>query len=149
MLVKTLQVLVHSEHQTLWNMLIDRMHHPERYLLGAADVRITEESQDVFISEMTLHGDQVKERILVRPYEGELRHELLEHPQFTGFIVRKILRSARQSPVAPLYLEYDLDLLRKSLKVHGVVGGEEGVITDLETEMQKIKSRAEETDSRG
>lgn len=148
MLVRTLQVVVHCEHNTLWNMLMDRLHHPERYIQGVADARLTEAGPDLFLSEMTLHGETVKERILVRP-DGELRHELLEHPQFTGFIVRKIVKSARQSPVAPLYLEYELDLLRKSLKVQGVVRGEEEIVTDLETEMQKVRSRAEEADARG
>ncbi|WP_136516302.1 hypothetical protein [Geomonas edaphica] len=149
MLIRTLQVVVHCEHKTLWDMLVDRLHHPERYALGIADVRLSEEAPDTFMSEMTVHGDPVRERVILRPYDGEMRHELLEHPQFTGFIVRKILKSARQSPVAPLYLEYDLDLLRKSLKVHGLVREEEEIITDLETEMQKIRSRAEELDARG
>lgn len=149
MLVRTLQVVVHCEHDTLWNMLMDRLQHPESYAPGVTDARLTEEGPDLFLSEMTLHGETVKERVLVRPHEGELRHELLEHPQFTGVIVRKILKSARQSPVAPLYLEYELDLLRKSLKVHGVVRGEEEIITDLENEMQKVRSRAEEADARG
>lgn len=148
MLVRTLQVVVHCEHKTLWNMLIDRLQHPERYLVGITEARVTEESEDVFISEMLLHGEPVKERVLVRPYDGELRHELLEHPQFTGFIARKIVKTARQSPVAPLYLEYDLDLLRKSLKVQGVVRGEDEILTDLGAEMQKIRVRAEEMDSR-
>ncbi|BCG48555.1 hypothetical protein GEOBRER4_n3451 [Citrifermentans bremense] len=148
MLVRTLQVVVHCEHQTLWNMLMDRLQHPERYLVGITEARVTEESEDVFISEMLLHGEPVKERVLVRPYDGELRHELLEHPQFTGFIVKKILKTAIQSPVAPLYLEYELDLLRKSLKVQGVVRGEEEILTDLGAEMQKMRTRAEETDSR-
>lgn len=147
MLVKTLQVVVHCEHKTLWNMLIDRLEHPERYTLGVADARLTQVGEDEFISEMTLHGEAVKERVLRRPYDGELRHEILEHPQFTGFIARKIVKTARQSPVAPLYLEYDLDLQRKSLKIQGVVRGEEEIVTDLETEMQKIRSRAEEADS--
>ena len=102
MLVKTLQVLVHAEHKTLWNMLIDRLHHPARYLLAVSDAEITEEGQDVFISEMKLHGETVRERITVKPYDAELRHEILEHPQFAGFITRKIVRTARQSPVAPL-----------------------------------------------
>jgi len=147
MLIKTLQVLVHAEHQTLWNMLIDRLRHPERYLLGISNAKIVEESQDVFVSEMMLHGEMVKERILVKPYDGELRHEYVEHPQFTGFIAKKIVRTARQSPVAPLYLEYDLELQRKSFLVKGVVRGEDETIMDLETEMQKIRSGAEETDS--
>ncbi|GAW69071.1 hypothetical protein GPEL0_02f0201 [Geoanaerobacter pelophilus] len=129
-------------------MLMDRLQHPDRYLVGITEARVTEESEDVLISQMLLHGEPVKERVLVRPYDGELRHELLEHPQFTGFIVKKILKTARQSPVAPLYLEYDLDLLRKSLKVHGVVRGEEEILTDLGAEMQKIRTRAEEMDSK-
>lgn len=149
MLLRTLQVLVHCEHQTLWNMLIDRLQHPERYLQHASEVRITQESEDVFISEMTVHGEKIKERVLVRPYEAELRFELLEHPRYQGIIARKIVKSARQSPVAPLYLEYDLEMERKSYKVHGMVGGEEEMLTDLETEMQKVRSRAEETDARG
>lgn len=149
MLIRTLQVMVHCEHKTLWDMLVDRLHHPERYALGISDVRLSEEGPGSFISEMTVHGDPVRERVILRPYDSEMRHELLEHPQFTGFIVRKILKSARQSPVAPLYLEYDLDLLRKSLQVHGLVREEEEIITDLETEMQKIRTRAEELDARG
>ena len=80
MLVKTLQVVVHAEHQTLWNMLLDRLRHPERYLLGVSNAEITEEGQDLFISEMKLHGETVRERVIVKPYDGELRHELLEHP---------------------------------------------------------------------
>ena len=146
MLVRTLQVLTHCEHQTLWNTLLDRLRHPERYMLGVTGAEIVEEGEDVLVSVMKLHGETVKERILLKPYEGELRHELLEHPQFTGVIARKIVKSARQSPVAPLYLEYDLELQRKSFKVQGVVRGEEEIVTDLETEMQKVKARAEEMD---
>lgn len=147
MLERTLQVLVHCEHQTLWNTLRDRLQHPERYLLGVAGAEISEEGQDVFVSEMQLHGETVKERIYVKPYEGELRHEFLEHPRFTGTITRKIVKSARQSPVAPLFLEYRLELSLKSYKVQGVVRGEEEMITDLDTEMQKVRVRAEEMDT--
>lgn len=147
MLVTTLQVLVHCEHQTLWDTLIDRVRHPERYTLGVTDFTLTEEGPDVLSSDMTLHGEPVKERIYVKPYEGELRHEFVEHPRFFGFIVRKIVKTARQSPVAPLYLEYDLDLQLKSYKVQGVVRGEEEILADLKAEMEKVRARAEEMDS--
>lgn len=148
MLIRTLQVLVHAEHDTLWNLLLDRLHNPGNYLPGVSEARILETSGNVSVREMKLHGDQVKERISVKPYDSEVRHDLLEHPQFTGFIVTKIVRTARQSPVAPQYLEYDLELQRKSFLTSGIVKGEEEIIADIETEMHRLKSRAEEMESR-
>ncbi|HBG06944.1 MAG: hypothetical protein A2075_19665 [Geobacteraceae bacterium GWC2_58_44] len=147
MLVRTLQVLVHAEHDTLWNLLLDRVQHPERYIPGVAETRILEKSDDVVVREMKLHDDVIKERITIKPYDSELHHELLEHPRFTGVIVMRIVRTARQSPVAPQYLEYDLELQRKSFKVEGIVGGEEEIIADFEEELRKLKVRAEEMES--
>lgn len=147
MLMKTLQVVVHAEHDTLWNVILDREQHPERYMAGITEVRILESSQNVTVREMNLHGELVKERTTVKPYDSEVRHDLLEHPQFTGFIVTKIVRTARQSPVAPQYLEYDFELQRKSFLLEGLVKAEEEIIADLEAEMHKLKSRAEEMES--
>lgn len=147
MLVRTLQVLVHAEHDTLWNLLLDRLLHPERYSPGISETRIVEKNDDVMLRELKLHGSLVKERITVKPYDSEIDHELLEHPQFTGKIVLRIVRSARQSPVAPQHLEYDLELERKSLKVEGVVQGEAEILADLENELYRLKSRAEEMES--
>ncbi|MCM0082831.1 DUF1857 family protein [Geomonas sp. Red32] len=149
MIVKTVQILVHAEYETLWKLLMDRLENPGRYLPGVTEARITERTDEWVVRDMKLHGEDVKERILVRPYDGELRHELVEHPQFTGFIVTKIVRTARQSPVAPLYLEYDLDLQTRSFKVQGAVPGEAEIMSGINTEMQRLKSRAEEMDGRG
>lgn len=148
MIVKTLQTEVHAEHETLWKILMDRLENPGRYMPGVTEARIVERKEDEVIREMKLHGELVKERILVRPYDAELRHDLLEHPQFTGWISTKILRTARQSPVAPQTLEYDLELTTKSFLVKGAVHGEEEILADLKSEMEKLKSRAEEMDSR-
>jgi ribosome-associated toxin RatA of RatAB toxin-antitoxin module len=148
MLVKTLQVLVHAEHDTLWNLLLDRLQNPGRFLPGVTEARIVERIDNVTIREMKLHGDLVRERVTVNPYDSELRHELLEHPQFTGLIVTKVVRTARQSPVAPLNLEYHLELQPKSFLTEGVVKGEAETVAELEEEMHRLKSRAEEIDSR-
>lgn len=148
MIVKTLQILVHAEHETLWHLLMDRLENPGRFMAGVSEAKILERNEGEVLREMKLHGELVKERILIRPYDSEVRHELLEHPQFTGFIATKIIKTAVQSPVAPLYLEYDLNLETKSFKVEGAIKGEDEIITDLKSEMNKLKSRAEEIDSR-
>jgi hypothetical protein len=148
MLVKTLTILVHAEHDTLWNLLLDRLKDPQRFIPGVTETRVIERKDNVTVRELKLHGDLVRERVTIRHHESEIRHELLEHPQFTGSIVTKVVRTARQSPVAPQHLEYDLELTPKSLLVKGVVHGEAEILADLEGEMQRLKSRAEEMESR-
>jgi hypothetical protein len=148
MLVRTLQILVHSEHATLWSVLMDRLENPGEYTPGVTDARVVEKSDDILIRELKLHGDLVKERITIRPYDSELRYELLEHPHFSGIIVTRIVRTARQSPVAPQYLEYNLELQPKSSHTEGVVKGEEEIMQDIKAEMNELKSRAEELESR-
>ena len=148
MLVQTLRVLVHAEHDTLWNLLLDRLQNPERFIPGVTESRVLEKHDNVTVREMKLHGDLMRERVTIFPYDSEIRHELLEHPQFTGFIATKVVRTARQSPVAPQHLEYDLQLVPKSLVIKGVVHGEAEIIADLEAEMNRLKSRAEEMETR-
>jgi hypothetical protein len=148
MLVKTLQVLVHAEHDTLWNLLLDRLQNPARFIPGVTEARVLEKEDNVSVREMKLHGDLIRERITVIPQGSEIRHELLEHPQFTGVIVTRVVRTARQSPVAPQHLEYDIEVTPKSLKVAGVLHGEEDIIADIEAEMHRLKSRAEEMETR-
>jgi len=148
MLVKTLTILVHAEHDTLWNLRLDRLKDPQRFIPGVTETRIIEKKDNVTVRELKLHGDLVRERVTIHAHESEIRHELLEHPQFTGFIVTKVVRTARQSPVAPQNLEYDLELTPKALLVNGVVHGEAEILADLEAEMQRLKSRAEEMETR-
>lgn len=148
MIVKTIQILVHCEHDTLWQLLMDRVDHPERYTPGVAEVRTLEKSDEVRVRELKLHGELVKERIEINPYDSFLRYELLEHPQFSGTIVTRVVRTARQSPVAPIYLEYDLDLQTRSFHVEKALKGEEEIMADIDAEMQKLKSGAEEMESR-
>jgi len=147
MLVRTLQVPVHCEHETLWHLLTDRLQHPGRYLPGVTEVSISGQTAEGLSREMRLHGETVREKIGINAHRFEIRHELQEHPQFTGVIVTRIVRTSCQSPVAPQLLEYALELQRKSFHVEGIVKGEEEIIADLEMEMNRLKMRAEELDS--
>ena len=143
MLIKTFQELIHVEHETLWNMLLDRVQHPERYTPGITETRFLEKTDSVVVREITLHEKVIKERISIDTHGYQLRHELLDHPLFTGVIVAKVLRTARQSPVAPQCLEYDVELQRKSFLTQGIVQGEEELVADIQIEMHRLKVAAE------
>ena len=146
MLVRSLQVSVHCEHETLWRLLLDRLQHPGRYLPGVTEVSIREQTDEGLTREMKLHGETVREKIGINGHRYEIRHELQVHPQFSGVIVTRIVRTSRQNPVAPQILEYSLELQRKSFHVEGIVKGEEEILADLQMEMNRLKARAEELD---
>jgi hypothetical protein len=148
MLVRTMQVLVHSEHSTLWNVLMERLENPAKYAPGVSDVIVVQRTDDLMVRELKLHGELVREKITIAPYDSMLRYELLDHPHFSGVIVTRIVRTAVQSPVAPQYLEYSLELQPRSRHTEGVVKGEEEILDDIKAEMNQLKSRAEELESR-
>jgi hypothetical protein len=148
MLVKTLQVLVHAEQATLWNLLLDRLRNPQRYLSGITDAHILEETGSQILREMRLRGEVVRELVAIKPRDAELRHELLEHPQFSGVIISRIVPTSVQSPVAPLMLEFEIEVQMKSFHTEGIVKAEDQIVADLEDEMHRLKSRAEEMDAR-
>ena len=146
MLVKTLRVLVHAEQETLWNLLIESLHKPQNYQLGVTDAYLLEETGIQILREMRLDGEVVRELVAIKTDEAELLHEILVHPYFTGVITNRIVPTSRQSPVAPLMLEFGLQLQRKSF--HTIIKGEEEIVANLEAEMHRLKSRAEELDAR-
>jgi len=147
MLIKILKIVIHAEHDTIWNLLMDRLRNPQRYMSGVTEVRMLEDNGREMVREILQDDKIVREKITVNHYESEIRHEFLEHPSFSGQISSRIVRTSRQSPVAPQYLEYQIDLTPKSLIVEGVVKGEEAVVKVLEYEMQTLKQCAEKMET--
>jgi len=148
MLIKTLRLVVHCEYETLWSLLLDRLENPEGFFPEVTGFRVVEQQGNVSLREMKLHGELVREKVTVRPYEGEILHELLEHPTFTGTILAKVVKTARQSPVAPQELAYDIDIIPRSRLIKGVLYGEAEIVEELEAQMHHLKQRAEELEKK-
>ena len=146
MLTRTLKLLVHADHDTLWGQLLDGVQHPGRYVSGVTEVRFPEKAGDVVIREMKLNGHQVREKITIDDRESRISREFLDHPNFSGTIQCRVIRTAVQSPVAPQNLEYAVEIQPKSYKTAGVVQGEEEILADLKEEMGRIKRVAEEAE---
>lgn len=143
MFIKTLRILIHADNETVWKVLVNRVMNPQDHIMGVTKTNILEESENMILREVTIHGIRVREKVTVNHTDREVKHEILDHPAFTGTIDIKIVPTARQSPVAPQHLEYHVNLLRKSLQVTGVMRGEEEAVIDFDTELKDIKARAE------
>ncbi|MBJ6728029.1 hypothetical protein [Geomesophilobacter sediminis] len=143
MLSKTFRVLIHADPETLWSVLIDRTKNPGRYQVGITETRISSPGQHSFIRESIVHGQSVKERITTDAHNGEVSELILSHPSFTGALRWKVVPTARQSPVAPVYLECHAELVPIDLVISGVLRGEAESSIDIERELDTIREAAE------
>ncbi len=143
MLVTTCRTLVHAQPETVWELLLDRVEKPQDYLHGVDGVQIIERSDAGIVRELKWEGKTIRERIVPEKDQNRITTELLEHPFYGGTMVTRLVPSSVQNPMAPLYLETEVKLERKSFHLEGIVRTEDEMVADLEKELQAVKQKAE------
>lgn len=147
MLITTIRTMVHAEEETIWELLLDRIENPQRYQPLVLISKVIEKSADRVIREMEVRNMVIRERISWANHEKTIQSELLEHPQYEGTIVTRLVPTSTQNPMAPVYLETDLKLEHKSAPLGGAVLTDKEMTTALNDEMELIKRKAEELES--
>ena len=95
------------------------------------------------IREVSVLGIPYRERILISK-KKEIRRELIDHPLCTGKIIAKVVPISVQNPMAPVDLQFFLELEFKK----GVKGGEKEMTATIMEEQQRLKEKAEELEMR-
>ena len=97
---------------------------------------------------ITVRGIPYKERILISKKYKDIRRELIDHPVFSGRITIKVVPYSAQNPMSPVDLQYFMVLVSKSADAKGIVDREKEMVSAIETELLRIKERAEELEQR-
>ena len=84
-------VSVNVQKQTIWDVLLDRIVHPERYLIGVLESSIIKKSSDVIIRRMRTTLGEVIEQITIDVTNWIITSQFVQHPLFTGTTVNRIL----------------------------------------------------------
>jgi hypothetical protein len=128
--------------ETLWELLLRRIEHPNEYLPGIEEVLITERHGDVLTREVRGKGLFIKERVTIDPRKREIRYLLLEHPLFSGVVTHSVVPLSRQSPVAPVRLSMVANWVPRNEEAEGLIV--KTMSSALQQEIQGIKEEAEE-----
>ncbi|KAA0888315.1 hypothetical protein [Oryzomonas rubra] len=96
------------------------------------------------IRENTLRGVPYREKFLVSNKFKDIRQKLVDHPDFSGQIIIKVVPYSVQNPMAPVVLQFNLVLVPKLTDVKGITGHEKEMESVIKTELQRIKERAED-----
>lgn len=102
-------VPVDAALQTIWDVLLDRIEHPGRYLGGLESCTFPEGNEDYAIREVVMNGELLRERITIDERQGEIRYQLLDHPLFAGDVYNALIPPDANDPKAKPVVQFRMD----------------------------------------
>lgn len=96
------------------------------------------------VRKIKARGTMYKERILVSKKQMEIRRELIDHPTCHVNITVKAVPISTQNPMAPVNLQFFLELGSKSLNSEEKTTCEDEMTADISEEQRRLKEKAEE-----
>ena len=81
---------VNSTFETLWVLLLDKVHHPDKTIKEITHVDILEKYDDGILRQMQALGMTIKERITIDEQNKIVRFDLIENSMFTGYFLNKV-----------------------------------------------------------
>lgn len=104
---------VHTSAHLLWQTLIEKIYHPEKYIKDATQVKIEKIGENHLRRKMMRGDRQVTEVIEINEETQTTTFHLEGHPNYSGFISSQILpiKKGEEEPYCNLSYELDWDLM--------------------------------------
>ena len=81
---------VYSTFETLWVLLLDKVHHPDKTIKEITHVNILEKCDDGVLRQIQALGMIIKEKITIDEQNKIVRFDLIENSMFTGYFLNKV-----------------------------------------------------------
>lgn len=133
---------VFAPFETIWQLMLYRIEHPQGYLPGSEDARIIERHDDFLVREVTARGIAITERVTIDREKREIRYMPMEHPLFSGTVTQRAVPASRQSPVSPVLLTMVVDWAPKDEEAERIIV--ENMPSEIQQEVLSLKDEAEE-----
>ncbi|CAF1381170.1 unnamed protein product, partial [Rotaria sordida] len=141
------KVSVHARFGVIWQKLLDKIEHPQKYVIEIRHVEILERKPDHIVRRVQFENtswQELKELIIINEKAGTIVYRLVDHPYFTGDTTN-ICRTTNDAHISEL--EYTIDW-----KLKDPNGIESTEIKDdarqaLELSAREMKRASEEAES--
>ena len=110
------KVFVNARFDVIWEKLLDKIHHPEKYVEGIRHVQMLEEGNDHFVRLVQFENNEwqdLKELIVPDKATGMVVYRLIDHPVFQGETIN-ICRTTNQIYRSELEYQIDWKVLRSN-----------------------------------
>lgn len=99
---------VHASLETVWKVLVEKVEQPERHRPEAIRSRIVQQDGNGVLREALADALLLKDQALLDQGQGEIRCEMVDHPQYAAEVVLKVVASSVQNPEAPQLLTVEV-----------------------------------------
>ena len=111
----TFSIAVQAPVEVLWAVLLEKVEDPAQHTANVLECEVREQSGPTRLRWMRTVAGEVSERITVDAARLRVDTEIVEHPQYSGFMVKKIGVEDGDLPV----LTYTLDWEPKTAQLEG------------------------------
>jgi fido (protein-threonine AMPylation protein) len=112
------KVYVNARFEVIWQKLLDKIIHPEKYVEGISNVEMLESGSDHYLRKIEFNNksfQELKELIVADETTGYIVYRLVDHPFFQGETIN-ICRTTNQ--VYHSELEYQINWKLKDQNNH-------------------------------
>jgi len=102
--------IVSSSLEKLWNLLLEKVEHPDRTIKEVQEVQVLERLSDGILRRMKALDMVITERIVIDESKKEIIFTLIDHPKYNGYFINRI----RELENGSLELTYVQDWESKS-----------------------------------
>ena len=98
---------VKASKETVWELLMDKIQNPDRYLPFVEESTIIECADRWVLRRMKTQEYEVTERISVHEDKLEIIFELMDHPKYTGKVINKVASASGAGSDPTLTITHD------------------------------------------
>lgn len=102
-------IAIDAPLQSIWEILLDRIQSPERYMAGVDACTFPEDTPEYAIREVSIGEMLLREQIRVNEREGSISYELVENELFTGFVYNRLIPPATDDPRATPMVQFEMN----------------------------------------
>ena len=82
--------LVRTSLEKLWNLLLEKVEHPDRTIIEVHEIIVLERFHDGVLRQMKALDMVITERIVIDESKKEIKFTLIDHPQYNGYFINRV-----------------------------------------------------------
>jgi hypothetical protein len=141
------KVFVNARFEVVWQKLLDKIEHPEKYVQGIRHVEMLENEPDHCLRIVQFENpnwQELKELIVADKSSGIIVYRLIDHPYFQGETIN-ICRTTNQ--VYQSELEYEINWKLKDENAHESIQDKDLAQQALQLAVHEMKRLSEEAEA--
>lgn len=129
------KAIIKASKEKLWELLLDKIHHPDQYIPGIEEFEIKERAENEIVRTLFTEMDDVVELIIINPATFEIKTSLVRHSFMKGDLIQRIEETAEG---INLVFEQSREITLEELKGLDMQPALDAAVLDMKERVEKV-----------